>query len=368
MSRIATIATIATALLIGLAACSGGPEHGPDIRGVRPSVRPLVAWTDPGRPRPIVVDTDGDADDLVALAILAGESRVQIRAVTVTGTGIVHCGPGVDLVRRWLRALDRANVPVACGRQEPGPGGRRFPDEWRARADAGFGLDLPQAGVVAESNAVDLLVATSLAADGELVVVALGPWTNIADAVRRDAAFGSRLAAVHAMLGTIDAAGNVDLGDTHPDDRVEWNAGADPDAVAAVLGGDAPITLVPLDATNSVPLTLDLAESAAGVGAGTGADLVSQLYLRNPDITAGGQSLWDSLTAVLLTRPGLATWGVDRIEVATHGTAAGRVNLTDRGRPARFATEVDPRPAFAAWLAALARTKVPITPDGRLRP
>ncbi len=365
MSR---IATIAIALLIGLAACSGGPEHGPDLRAAAPSVRVEAAWNDPGRPRPIVVDTDGDADDLVALAILAGEPTVVIRAVTVAGTGIVHCGPGVDLVRRWLRALDRAGVPVACGREEPGPGGRRFPEEWRHRADTGFGLDLPPAGALVEGDAVDLLVQKALAANGELVIVALGPWTNIADAVRRDPAFGSHVAAVHAMLGTIDAAGNVDLGDTHPDDHVEWNAGADPGAVAAVLAQDVPVTLVPLDATNALPLTSELANATAGVGAGTGADLVSQLYLRNPDILAGGQSLWDSLTALLLTRPALATWAVDRIEVATGGTAAGRVSPTDRGRPARFARDVDPRPALAGWLAALARTKVPITPDGRLRP
>ena len=349
-------------------ACAGVPTPGDSpappivVRTVAPIADRVAV--------PIVVDTDLDADDLVALTILAGDPAVDLRAVTVSGTGIVHCEAGVDIARRWLALLDRASVPVACGREEPGPGGRAFPAEWRLRADGLFGLALPAVAATTGPGlpADGLLRQAAAGGTDRLTIVALGPWTNLADAVRNDPDFAGRVRAVHAMLGALEVPGNVDLGETHPEHRVEWNAGADPDAVAAVFATDVPVTLVPLDATNAVPLTTDLVEATAAVGAGTGADLVSQMYLRDPAIGTSGQSLWDSLTALLVTDPELATWGDVRVTVATTGTSAGALAPSDVGRPIRAAIGADGSRAVKAWLAALTRTTVRIGPDGRFLP
>ena len=51
--------------------------------------------------------------------------------------------PGIRNARRVLAALGRTEVPVACGRENPGPNGRWFPPEWRAGADAFYGVELP---------------------------------------------------------------------------------------------------------------------------------------------------------------------------------------------------------------------------------
>ncbi len=206
------------------------------------------------------MDTDLDGDDIVALAVLLRDPAVDLRAVAVTGTGLVHCAPGVDTARRVLSAFGRDDVPVACGRETPGPGGRSFPAEWRARADARWGLDLPEAPAAATgpADAATLIGDAVRAADGDLTIVAIGPWTNLQDAFVADPALSGKVAGIHAMLGTIDAPGNVSHGDTGFDDGVEWNAGADPAAVAYVLGLDIPVTLVPLDATDDVPVPPDM--------------------------------------------------------------------------------------------------------------
>src|SRR6185503_2037501 len=243
-------ATLALAAVVGLAtACSGSPRPGDSPDRLPASIRTVATLTGDG-PRPILLYTDLDVDDLVALPLLAGDPAVELLAVTVSGTGTVHCEAGVDIARRWLALLDRAAVPVACGREQPGPGGRAFPAEWRLRADALSGLDLPVVAAPAapSGSASELIRRTVAAAEGRVTVVAIGPWTNLADAVRADPSLAGRVREIQAMLGTIDAPGNVDLGETHPADRVEWNAGADPDAVATVLSADIPITLVPLDA------------------------------------------------------------------------------------------------------------------------
>src|SRR3954451_11495510 len=150
MAHRATLATGAVALLAIVTACTGPPPPAPSAPGAPVAVRTVIPARD--GPRPILVDTDLDADDLVALAILLGDPEVDIRAVTVSGTGIIHCLPGVDVARRWLAAFGRRDVRVACGRETTGPDGRAFPDGSRASADAGFGLDLPQARPVGASG------------------------------------------------------------------------------------------------------------------------------------------------------------------------------------------------------------------------
>ena len=75
----------------------------------------------------MVVDTDLGGDDLVALAFLLRHPSVRVEAVTIAGTGLVGCDPGVDLVADLFTALDEDPVPVACGREEAGPGGAAVP-------------------------------------------------------------------------------------------------------------------------------------------------------------------------------------------------------------------------------------------------
>ncbi|HEX5826029.1 MAG TPA: hypothetical protein VFY23_00790, partial [Candidatus Limnocylindrales bacterium] len=58
-------------------------------------------------PLPVVITTDLGMDDLLALYILLRDPAVDIRAITVDGTGIVHCGPGLRNVRRILTAFGR---------------------------------------------------------------------------------------------------------------------------------------------------------------------------------------------------------------------------------------------------------------------
>ncbi len=91
----------------------------------------------------MIVDTDLAGDDLFALLVLLRDPAVDVRGVTIAATGEVHCVPGIRNTRRVLAALGRPEVPVACGRENPGPNGRWFPPEWRAGADAFYGVELP---------------------------------------------------------------------------------------------------------------------------------------------------------------------------------------------------------------------------------
>ena len=75
---------------------------------------------------PVVIDTDAAIDDLVALTFLLASDDVDVRAITVSGTGEVRCPAGVGVVQELLAHTGDAGVPVACGRATPLDGAHEF--------------------------------------------------------------------------------------------------------------------------------------------------------------------------------------------------------------------------------------------------
>lgn len=233
-ARSGLAALLATALATtALAGCTTGAAGS----GTLPPAPPKA--TD-GTTIPVVVDTDLGADDLLALAYLLRHPQVEVRALTVPTTGLVGCEAGLAVLGGLLEALDADPVPVACGEGTAGPSGRPFPAAWRASGEAGWGLE-PRPGVLQpdEADATELL-AEQARIHEDLVLVALGPLTDVAALAQDDPEAYARLAGVHAMAGSL--AGPA------VDGVAEWNAAADPDALAAVLSGPVPVTVVPEDA------------------------------------------------------------------------------------------------------------------------
>lgn len=333
------------------AAASSSPGAGPSL-GLRPSFAPPSAE----HPLPVIVDTDLAADDVYALLSALNDPALDVRAVTIAATGEVHCVPGLRNTRRLLAALGREDVPVACGRENPGPNGRWFPPEWRAGADAFYGVELPAVdGETARGeSAAELLVRLTAQSDTPITLLTLGPLSNVADAEELDpTAFARRLAGIHAMAGTIDAPGNIDYSGTAPSDGVEWNVGADPDAMAEVLAMDVPITLVGLDATNHVPVPPDIVDRLGADHAAAAADIVYEMYAKTPFLSDGASSYWDPLAALTLTDPSLATWEDIAVTMQPTGPGAGRLSRDAGGRMVRAAMAADGDAFMTRFLSRL---------------
>ena len=81
----------------------------------------------------------------------------------------------------------------------------------------------------------------------DLVVVALGPLTNLAKAAERDPKRLRKVARVVVMGGAVAVPGNVTPG-------AEFNFYVDPEGAAAVFEAGLPLELVPLDVTRQVVL------------------------------------------------------------------------------------------------------------------
>jgi len=315
---------------------------------------PPPAASSEGARRPVIIDTDLDHSDLAAIAIMLRDPGLDVRAITIAGTGLVHCAGGRRVTRYLLEELREEQIPFACGREDGGPDARPFPDDWRAVADNAYGLEIParpQSGL--PPDAVTILAAAVTDSPSAPTIVALGPWTNLEDAFVADPSLADRVAGIHAMLGTLEAPGNVLVDGRTADDLLEWNAFADPSAVSAVFATDVPIDLVPLDATDDVPVPPDLTERLATDHAAAGADLMYELLLRNPARLRAdeGQQLWDELAALALTDPGLVTWRSGDLSVGE----GGRLVQDGAGRATRVAVTAHTPAVETAMLAALRR-------------
>jgi pyrimidine-specific ribonucleoside hydrolase len=340
-----------TGVLLGACEAGTGATEPPIVTGEPPTAR-----------LPVIVDTDVDVSDVAALAVLLRDPAVDVRAVTIapTGTGVTNCSSGRLVVQYVLEEFGAGAIPFACGRVDPGPDGRRFPDEWRLNADAGWGMTMPpQSNTGVPDDAVTLLTRAVDESPSAPTVVALGPWTNLEDAVTADPTIADRIAAIHAMGGAVDVPGNVIVGEVTAGAGLEWNLAADPSAVSAVFATATPISLVPLDATDDVPIPPDLAERLADDRTAAGTDLVFELLARVPTrVTGEGQQLWDELAALTVSAPDLVTWE----DATLLASPAGRVTRDDAGRPVRIATAADREAVESALLDALRQGPARVTP------
>jgi pyrimidine-specific ribonucleoside hydrolase len=263
----------------------------------------------------LLIDTDVAPDDLVALAFLVGSPRVEVRAITVSGTGEAHCGPGVDVVLRLLERLDAPPIAVACGRETPIAGDHAFPEAWRTGADDGSGLALPATSRQPfAGDAVQLIGETTDAVDG-LRVLTLGPMTNLADALRRRPELAQRLESVYAMGGALFVPGNVAFGGPSDNEVAEWNIYVDATAAQEVIDSGLTVRLVSLDGTNQVPVTTEYAERVRREATGAGALVLAELFAGHPFMTDGTYFLWDPLAAAIAADYPLGSFSAARVDV-----------------------------------------------------
>ena len=196
-------------------------------------------------PVPMVLDTDGGVDDAAALWWAATDPRVDLVAVTSVW-GNVGAEQAARNLCTVLHAAGRDDVPVAVGLDGPiGPAPELRPADFihgsDGLGDAGHG---PAPWGPVDEPAVDLLLRLAGERRGELDLVAGGPLTNLAAAVRRDPSWASQWRALTVMGGSVSRAGNAAP-------AAEANIAHDPVAAAEVVaaGWSEPPLLVGLDVT-----------------------------------------------------------------------------------------------------------------------
>jgi inosine-uridine nucleoside N-ribohydrolase len=298
--------------------------------------------------KPVIIDTDAGTDDLMAIAFLLSRTDVKVEAITVVD-GLAHVPAGAKNVLRLIE-LAGARVPVYAGRKAPMQRTTEFPAAWRATSDTLPGVKFPPVTHKPEpQNAADYLVARLADAARPVRILALGPLTNLAEAIQRAPNSVRAVAELLIMGGAVRVPGNVETANT----TAEWNLYYDPLAAEIVFKSGIPLRMVPLDATNHVLIDAAFVQEFTGSARTPLGRMVAQiLEAERPQIAQKIFYAWDPLAAVALVDVSVVSTKPLAIEIRRNAPEEGRTNEATGPPNAAVALDADAARFKKVFLAA----------------
>ncbi len=188
----------------------------------------------------ILLDCDPGLDDALALLLAHGDPDIELVGVTTVG-GNVSLSRTTANALALREYLHFESVPVAVGAARPLVGEVREASHVHGESGLGNAILRPATLPVDDRHAADFIIDTLRAAPGAIHLVATGPLTNIAIALRAEPAI-ARWAASFTIMG-----GSFSRGNATP--AAEFNIYADPEAARIVFEADWQVIMVGLDLT-----------------------------------------------------------------------------------------------------------------------
>lgn len=315
-------------------------------------------------PTKVILDVDTGTDDAVALMTAALSPDLEL-----VGATSVNGNTSIDFTtENTLRVFDfigMPEVPVYRGMDRPLV--RTDVKRGMAARIHGDMLDLPEVSHGArlqEGHAVDWLIETYLASNGDIVLCPVGPLTNIAMAILREPRIVERIPEIVIMGGAHDH-GNITA-------SAEFNIWLDPEAARIVVNCGAPIRMVPLDATHRALVSTEDAAHLRALGTPAG-EAAARFVLQRIDgydatqpMPRRGDALaapvHDALAVCAIIDPTILTTELIPVDVETRAELSIGRTVCDRrfrsGKPANvhFAFDADEPKFNRMLLEILGRT------------
>ena len=285
------------------------------------------------------MDVDTGVDDAIALMLAVARPDIELVAVTCCA-GNVEAPQAAANTLAVLELCGVDDVEVAIGSEAPLVEPLRTATSHGPR---GLGHAQPPAAraSVSPRYGPDLIVEEARRRPGELLLVATGPLTNVALALRREPALPQLVRRLAVMGGSFGHQGN-----TTP--VAEFNIWVDPEAASAVFRAFSSARELPLVAGLNVTERTKLRpEHVAQLGdnavSGLVADAVRVKFERN-----GLAHMHDPLALALALDPTLGVTRPGTVDVELAGSLTRAMTVVDwngswgRAPNADVAVEVDP--------------------------
>ncbi|MBM3277792.1 MAG: nucleoside hydrolase [Candidatus Handelsmanbacteria bacterium] len=202
--------------------------------------------------RPVILDVDPGVDDALAILMALHSPELEVVGLTTT-SGNVPLDQSTENALKVVELAGRPELPVCMGAARPLAGEPLH--AYKVHGPEGLGeAQLPDPEGMPAGDAVDFLIQGIEARLGEVIVVAMGPLTNLALAEARRPGVLRQSRQLVIMGGVLHEPGNVSP-------LTEFNFHADPLAARQVINSGANIALVPLEAARQLWLDQDLLEA-----------------------------------------------------------------------------------------------------------
>lgn len=275
----------------------------------------------------IILDTDigDDIDDAYALALLMAEKANLLGVTTVYRNAVQRAKIAAKLIGLWQR-----NIPVYAGESYP----EKQPLFRFDKADEGNVPNIPhyipeemQSEKIGGENAVDFILNALRARPHEITILAIGPFTNLAAAIKKDK---------NAFLLAKEV---VIMGGDYTESEAEWNVLCDPEAAAALFSSGVKIRAAGVDVTQRCRFS---SETLAYLRALKNPK--NRLLLRMTEIWIAHNAekgvpptMHDPLTAETLFHKDLVRFETGRYEVCLTGEKRGFTQKSETGAQIEYA-------------------------------
>lgn len=282
----------------------------------------------------IIFSDDGSPDGTTALLYALCDPGLWVDSLVVSHgearprTYIQHMG-------RMLDDFGIHDIQLGQGENQALIPGENFPDFLRDGADAFWGFPIPNAEkTYPVEDGADLIVRALNESPAPLAYFSSGSLTDLALALRQDPGIRDKISGIYIMGGAVFVPGNLTDFSASPENvYAEWNIYIDPLAAAEVFQSGVPITLVPLDATNQVAISMRQTQSwrMGGPIADFAADMYDWLLGNSYDSKF---AIWDVMTAQVMAHPELCETTPLHLEVVTEpGDHYGQTVVVEGGEP-----------------------------------
>ncbi|MGH9631468.1 MAG: nucleoside hydrolase [Bryobacteraceae bacterium] len=279
---------------------------------------------------PVILDTDmgDDIDDALALAFALKSPELKILAIT---TVLQQGQRRADLTWKILEQHGRTDIPIGVGAEQTLLG---EPSDQTVRQTLALGAG-DQQPEDKRQNGLRLMIDTILNSQEKVTVLAYGPLTNVALALRSEPRIRPKIQRIVLMNGVFFTP------------RLEYNTIRDPEASAIVYSSGLPITTVGLD------VTLQCRMEEADLARFRDSQLPNVQFLYQLiEIWQQGKTdqrpiLHDPLAVAITFRPELIRTSPGRVNVELNGTPKQTYGMTlfkeDQQAKTRVAAEVEER-------------------------
>lgn len=303
----------------------------------------------------VIHDNDGHVDDLLSAMLLWLAPGVNLQAITVS-EGDCYVRQSFETLLKIATYLDLEGVEIGYSED---PVINPFPDNWRK--ESFIVNELP----IFNDNALrspyqnerprksQVLISDCLEhSKAPVTLVLTGPLTNVASVFEAKPELKAKVESAVIMGGAFAVSGNVEV-EGH-DGTAEWNIYADPVAAKRFIDTGIPITFIPLDVTNKVPVTreflLRLDEQAENYRA---SQLASKMYSL---VKGFNYYFWDTLTAAAILQSHIFVFKEMKVDIVTAGKSMGRtVSTLFGGKKVKVAQSVEIEPFEELMLEILRR-------------
>ena len=235
----------------------------------------------------IIMDVDTGSDDAVALILAMLDDSFDLQGITAVNGNLevklttenslrmvefcnrqdtvkVYKGADLPLVSTLLPNTPQSMAPIPRREGESVPEGLHHASH----------IEVPKFTIKEEDDSAVVWLINKLRheEDKSITIVAVGPLTNIALAMRSDPRIIPKIKRIVIMGGADAYAGSSSM-------AAEFNVWIDPEAMEIVLQSGCDVTIVPLDATFSSYITPSDAEDIRAIGTPE-ADKVADLILK----------------------------------------------------------------------------------------